>query len=93
MQSLDLLQKLTDVVDLPGELPPGVPVIEIAGDCRVLIEQHLGLSAYSCNRICIKVGYGTVAVSGSELKLSHMTRQRLVISGQIGCVEILRRRL
>lgn len=92
MQRFGLMQKLADSADLPGELPPGIPVVEIAGECRVLIERHSGMVEYSRERICVRVSYGIVCVCGEGLELSLMTRQQLVISGQIDCVQILRRR-
>lgn len=91
MQRGNWMQKLTDSMDLQGELPPGIPVIEIAGDCRVLIERHGGMTEYSCERICASVCYGTVCICGSGLKLIRMTQEQLVISGQIHSVQILRR--
>lgn len=92
MQRLGLMQKLADSANLPGELPPGMPVVEIAGERRVLIERHSGMVEYSRERICVRVCYGIVCVSGAGLELSLMTSQQLVISGQIDCVQILRRR-
>ena len=92
MRGLSLMQSLADSVDLPGELPPGMPVVEIAGERRVLIERHSGMVEYSRERICVRVCYGTVCVCGTGLELSLMTKQQLVIAGQIDCVQILRRR-
>jgi len=92
MQKLNLMQRLTDSADLQGELPPGVPVVEIAGECRVLIERHNGMTEYSRERICVKVRYGHVCICGSGLELAHMTQYQLVISGRIDCVKILRGR-
>ena len=92
MQKLGLLQKLAEHTDLPGEIPPGMPVVEIAGEGRVLIERHNGMVEYSRERISVRVCYGTVCVCGAGLELSLMTKQLLVISGQINCVQVLRRR-
>lgn len=84
-------QRLADSADLDAEPLPGVPVVELAGEHRVLIERHGGVTEYSCERICVKVRYGTVAVSGCNLELTRMTREQLVISGRIDCVQLLRR--
>ena len=84
------MQKLADGVELPGELTPGVPVVEIAGDRRVLIERHRGMTEYSRERICARVYYGVVCICGSCLELTHMSREQLVISGHIDSVQILR---
>ena len=91
MEKSSLMQKLTEGVDLLDEMIPGVPVVEIAGECRVLIEQHKGMVEFSREQICAKVCYGLICVLGAELKLDHMSQHRLVISGQIDCVKIMRR--
>lgn len=85
------LQKLADGVELSDEMLPGVPVVEIAGENRVLIEGHSGVIEYSRERICVKVRYGTVCVCGCGLELTCMTGSQLVISGRIDCVQLQRR--
>lgn len=86
-----LTERLADGVDLSGEVMPGVPVVELAGDRRVLIECHGGVTQYSCEKICVKVRYGQVTVSGCDLELASMTRDQLVITGRINSVQLLRR--
>lgn len=91
MQSRNWIQKLADEADLSAETIPGVPVVELAGERRVLIERHQGMTEYSRERICVKVSYGMVCVCGCGLELSRMTRDQLVISGRIDCVQLHRR--
>lgn len=78
-------------LDLPGECFPGQVLVEIAGDSRVLIEQHRGVREYSREKIGVKVCYGLVQVCGSGLELRCMTREQLVISGRIDSVTLKRR--
>ena len=78
-------------LDLPGESLPGQVLVEIAGDSRVLIEQHRGVREYSREKIGVKVRYGLVQVCGSGLELRCMTREQLVISGRIDSVTLKRR--
>ena len=85
------MQRLTDQMDLSGEPLPGVPVVELAGDRRVLIERHGGVTQYSREKICVKVSYGLVQVCGCGMELTRMTREQLVISGRIDSVHLLRR--
>lgn len=84
-------ERLVDGADLSGENLPGVPVVELAGDQRVLIERHCGVVEYSGERICVKVRYGLVAVSGCGLELTCMTREQLVITGRIDGISLQRR--
>lgn len=85
-----LLDRLTLAVDLPGEVMPAQPLIEIVGENRVLIENHLGIKGYNCCDINVKVKYGRVEVHGKNLSIEHVTKHQLVITGVIGNVSLVR---
>ena len=93
VQSGNWMQKLADSADLSTETMPGLPIVEIAGDSRVLIERHNGMTEYSRERICVKVRYGCVCVCGCGLELTRMSREQLIVSGKIDGVVIQRRTL
>ena len=76
--------------DLPGEAVPGLPLVEIMGEHRVLIENHKGVIGYGCSEICVKVKYGVLKICGNELTLARMTKHQLVISGIIDSVCLCR---
>ena len=84
------IQRMADRADLYGEALPGVPVVELAGDRRVLIERHRGVTEYSPQRIGVRVPYGIVRIGGCGLELTRMTKDQLVISGRIDTVAIQR---
>lgn len=73
-----------------GEIP-GIPLIEIAGDHRVLIERHSGITEYNDNKICVRVKYGQVCVCGCGLTIAQMTCAKVVICGRIDNVTLIRR--
>lgn len=85
------LQHLVDTTELEMEPVPGLPIVELAGDRRVLIERHGGVIEYGPERIRIRVSYGTVCITGCGLELVRMTHQQLVISGRVDSVCIQRR--
>lgn len=85
------MERLAEGMDLPGEPLPGQPLIEVAGERRVLIEHHRGVTQYSREEICVKVSYGNVQIRGCSLELTRMTAHQLVISGRIDCVMLHRR--
>ena len=91
MQKRHWVQRIVDAAQLHGEVMPGVPLVEIAGETRVLIECIGGVTAYSPQRIRVKVRYGEVEVCGSGLEIPVMTREYLVISGSIDGVSLYRR--
>ena len=63
------------------DLRPGVPIVEICDNKRVLIENHNGITGYSGNEIFVKVKKGDVHVIGENLYLCRMNKTRLVFSG------------
>ncbi len=85
------LERLAEETDLTMEPIPAQPIVEIAGDRRVLIENHQGVKAYGREKILIKVKYGYVCVCGCGLELIRMTREQLVIRGRIDGITIQRR--
>lgn len=85
-----ILERVVLGADLPAEPVPGLPIVEIAGEKRVLIENHHGVTAYGHNEICVRVCFGQLRICGNNLKLVCMTKHQLVISGQIESVSILR---
>lgn len=85
------LERFADTSILSSQGLPGQPIIEIAGDSRVLVENHRGVKAYGHQQIVIQVPYGCICVSGCQLELARMTKDQLVISGQIQCVQLHRK--
>jgi len=68
-----------------------LPLVELAGCGRVLIENHTGVLSYSPEEITVKVSYGCLVVTGQNMMLAEMSREQLVISGQIDNVHLHRR--
>lgn len=86
-----LLERLTEEADLGTEPLPGQSIVEIAGDHRVLIENHFGVKAYNRDKILVKVSFGSVCVCGCGLEVMRMTKAQLVIRGRIDGVTLQRR--
>lgn len=79
----DFANRLLRKVDLPTEVIPGQLLIEILGNCRVLIENHRGVIRYSTTEISIKTQHGKVCVQGKEMILEQMSKYRVIITGCI----------
>lgn len=76
-------RRLTRDGELGDQPLPGRSLVELAGRDRVLIENHQGVLEYSRQRIGVRVKFGSILVCGQCLELRHMTRDRLVICGNI----------
>lgn len=87
----DLLQRLADSAELAETPVLAVPIVEIAGERRVLVENHHGVSAYGRECVLVKVGFGRVRICGCNLEIQRMTKEQLIIQGKIDSVTLLRR--
>ena len=84
------LFRFKKLLDLSSQAVPGVPIVEMAGNRRVLIENHNGVAQYSNDRITVVVKMGRIIVSGRDLEICHMSKQQLVIVGYIDTVSVER---
>lgn len=90
MSNKKIAHRLIFAADLPDAPLPGLPLVEIYGQDRVLIENHLGVTQYGREAICIKVKFGQICISGCDLELARMTKGQLVITGRIDGVSLYR---
>lgn len=87
----DFLDRLTEETEFSAQSLPGKTIVELAGDNRVLIENHFGVKAYSREKIIVNVKYGWVNVCGCGLEMMRMSKEQLVIRGKIEAISIQRR--
>lgn len=87
----NLVERVITAAELEAQLQPGLPIIELAGTKRVLVENHLSVVQYNKTEICIKVEYGCIRVLGTGLELAKLAKEQLVITGSITGVELVRR--
>lgn len=85
-----LLERITAAADLQEESVMQHPLVEIAGDRRVLIEHHHGVTQYGRCQIRVRVKYGAVVVEGTQLQLLRMCAEQLIISGKIDNIRLER---
>ena len=88
----NFLEMMMDQSSLSSESVPGQPIIEIAGEHRVLIENHQGVSAYGKDRILVNVKFGCICICGCNLEMLQMTKEQLVIYGRIDTIGLQRRK-
>lgn len=83
-----VLAKMITMADLDADLEPGIPILELAGAERILIEKHTSMVTYTSNEICVKMQYGLLHIMGNCLLLERMTDEQLIIRGEITCIRI-----
>lgn len=90
MSNGSIQDKLSELSALGDGIVPGVPLIEVIADKRVLIENHRGICKYTHENICIYSKCGMIRICGQKLFLKKMTKDQLTITGQINGVLLCR---
>ena len=90
-QHKHILQWVTRLADVEKVTLPRLPLVEIVGTNRVLIENYQGVHSYDPMEIQVCVKEGKIVICGSCMKLSCMTKSQLLISGNIDCVQLRKR--
>ena len=88
MARLQMVSRLLQQADL-CDLHKKLPLTEVVGCERVLIENHLCILQYTPQCICVKVSFGCVRITGNGLQLSQMTTTQVVVNGKIENVSFL----
>ena len=70
-----------------GRWSSHIPLIEICGRRRVLIENHCGILSYGTEEIRINGSLDVIRVCGKELRIRKVCREKLVISGVIDTID------
>ena len=83
----EILEKASEIFDIPGEAAAGLPRVTITGTARAHVENHRGLLEYSTERIAVNAGRTVIKINGRELELAAMSDMELVITGTIISVE------
>lgn len=74
---------------LPLDIAAGLPHIELNGFQECAIDRHTGILEYNTERIVVALKTGRVVISGTQLALRLMHRERLCVTGQIAALTFL----
>ena len=84
-----ILQRVIHGSELASTPLTAVPLIEVSGFEKVLIENHSAIASYDSQQICIQVKRGNIFVCGHELHLAYMSQEKLVITGIIENIQLI----
>ena len=90
MKTKNVLRELTERAGLYGEPIPGIPLLELSGDDRVLIENHQCVNSYSPEEIVVRVAFGCIRLEGSALVLACVGKDQLVVHGKVDRISLER---
>ena len=87
MRQRRVLMQLSERLELPEEALAGAAKLTVTAGRHLRIENHRGLLEYGAERIVVNTGEQTVSIMGARLTLTAMTRQEVLIEGEIQAVE------
>lgn len=79
---------ITELLDLPADVVPGVPRLTMSGGSEVLVENHGGLRSYTRDLIEVRGRNMILQIRGEDLELAAMTKMDIIIRGIIVAVEL-----
>ncbi|NLP18625.1 MAG: sporulation protein YqfC [Firmicutes bacterium] len=82
-----LRSELADFFELPKDILLDLPRITLLGNLRLVIENHRGLIQYEPVQIRVCLEKGEVVLQGSNLNISLISKEEIVIDGQLKGVE------
>lgn len=85
----DVLAKVSEMFDLPGEVGMGVPRVTVTGSHQVHVENHRGLLEYGPETIVANCAGLMVKIRGAKLEISAMSDLELVVTGVVSGVELI----
>ena len=83
----DFLERMMQTNIFGTEPMPGQTLVEWLETCRVRMENHCGVTAYSENEICVRARRGQYRITGTQLYISSISVHSLVISGRIWMIQ------
>lgn len=83
--------KFRRILNSTEDLLQHLPLIEIAGTHRVLIENYYSVTAYTNNEISVRVKYGDIKICGERLCIVKISSHQMVINGIIRQVLLCKR--
>lgn len=64
-------------------------ILELTGNSRLLVENHLGIQCYGSSVIRIRTDFGLLLITGDEMCFEFMSKYRLLIQGKISEIRVL----
>lgn len=81
------MSKFDRLFDIPEEISTNIPKVTIVGFDRMLVENYKAILEYQDFFIRIKMQTGLINVNGFELQMNEMTKDDVIITGNIESVD------
>lgn len=84
-----LMDKFSEMLELPKEIVLNVPKMTLIGNGDMIIENYKGIIECGETRIRINTGIGTIKMTGNRLVIREITSEDIIISGEIKILEFI----
>ena len=85
-----LVHRLPEALHIPDQTLPGVPIIEMYADRRVLVEGRCAIMQYESTCIKLRCCAFRVDVCGAGLNITELSGNQLIITGVIDRISVQR---
>ena len=90
MKQTKVLRYFTESAGLHMEALANMPLLELCGEDRILVENHKCVVGYTDEEIIIRVNFGLIQISGDDMKITCVNREQVVIGGNIRNITLLK---
>ncbi len=84
---INILEKTSDMLDIPGELALGLFRVTLTGPRKVNIENHRGLLQYEDDLVGVNCGKTIVKIHGRDLEVKQISSSEMLVVGNVKYVE------
>ncbi|MDD3243619.1 MAG: YabP/YqfC family sporulation protein [Eubacteriales bacterium] len=88
---MNLGRKVSEALEIPGDAMFGLPSLQWTGQDRLVVQNHRGIVDYTPQSIVIDTRQGQYRVGGEGLYLEMLSREMLVLRGEISAISLYRR--
>ncbi len=86
-RKIKLKRRIMEELDLPMETVFDVPRLTVLGNEQALVENHKGIYEYYPDVVRLLSGCGMLTLTGEELALRELSKERLFVCGKISTIE------
>ena len=81
-----LINYFQNIFDLPVEVVADYPLLMLAGNKKILIENHKGIALYQSDKLKIRIKDGILNIQGHKINVKEINTEYLSVSGEITAI-------
>lgn len=86
-KTVEIMEAISEKIKLPSDILAGAPLLSMAGQRQLLIENYKGIIEYTEELIRVQTKTGRIHVEGKNLNIEYYTADDMKITGYITAVQ------